>query len=172
VVLVDADVAKRDISHMLGLTRATGLLDVLADPARPIESAIVATDYQGLSVLPAGRVSETATELLASARMTEVINSLMALDSRCLVILDSPPILLTTEAPILASLFGQIVVVVRAGGTPRRAVLEAVKIIGSAGRVSLVLNRADVVGPSGYHYDYGHRYGEQGPGTGSGRDDE
>jgi protein-tyrosine kinase len=159
VLLVDADVAKRDVSRILGLNEEPGLLDLLADPALAIERAIAPTDFPGLSVLPAGSLSETATELLASARMHEVIAGLTALDPQCLIVLDSPPILLTSEAPVLAPLFGQIVVVVMAGQTPQQAVVDAIRVIGPSDRVSLVLNQADTVGPSGYQYGFGYGYG-------------
>ncbi len=169
VVLVDADVAKRDISGVLGLGAAAGLLDVLGDPSRPVESVISPTNYPGLSVLPAGNFTESATELLASARMREVMSSLIELDPQCVILLDSPPILLTTEAPILASLFGQVVVVVRAGQTPQHAVLESVRIIGAGPHVSLVLNGADAAGPAGYHYgSYGFGLGYYRPADESG----
>ena len=168
VLLVDADVAKRDVSRLCGLGGEAGLLDALADPTLVIETAIVPTDIPGLSVLPAGRLSETATELLASARMHELMHHLIGLDRQGIVVVDSPPIVLTSEAPVLASLFGQILLVVRAGVTPQHAVLDAIRIVGTASKMSLVLNQADVVGPSGYYYGYGHGYGQEpGPGPGS-----
>jgi exopolysaccharide/PEP-CTERM locus tyrosine autokinase len=157
VLLVDADVAKRDVSTLFGISNRAGLLDVLADRARAIESVIAPTSVPGFSVLPAGRYSSAATELLASARMQDVMSSLTALDPQCLIVLDSPPILLTTEAPVLASQFGHVLVVVKACETPQRALLAALRIIGRAGHVSLVLNGADVAGPSGYRD--GSRYG-------------
>lgn len=159
-MLVDADVAKRDVTDLLGLSNAPGLLDVLANPGRSIESVVAPTNVPGLSVLPAGTITDNATELLSSARMREVMDSLVALDPQCIVLLDSPPILLTTEAPVLASLFGQILMVVRAAKTPQQAVQEALRIIGPTRRVSLILNGADVVGPAGYQFGgYGYGYG-------------
>ena len=167
VILVDADVAKRDVSGVLGLGSAPGLLDVLGDASRSVESVVSPTNHPGLSVMPAGKYQESATELLASARMREVVASLVELDPHCVILLDSPPILLTTEAPILASLFGQVVVVIRAGQTPQHAVLEAVRIVGTGPQVSLVLNGADAVGPAGYHYgSYGGGYGSYRPSGG------
>jgi receptor protein-tyrosine kinase len=74
---------------------------------------------------------------------------------------DSPPILLTSEARVLASLFGQVVLVVRAGGTPKQAVLDAVKLIGERPSLNLVLNQALHVGDGSYYgYGSGYGYGE------------
>lgn len=159
ILLVDGDVAKPHVSRTFGVQEEPGLLDVLADPDRPLESVILPTSIPRLSILPAGHRSDTATELLASARMRGVIEKLAALDPQGIVVVDSPPILLTSEARVLASLFGQVVLVVKANKTPQQAVLEAVRIIGEGPRVGLVLNQASVAGPSGYYYGYGYGYG-------------
>ena len=163
VVLVDADVAKRDVSRLFGLADAPGLLDAVTDPALAVDSLIRPTDFPGLSLLPAGRMSDSATELLASARMRELMASLTALDPHCLVVFDSPPILLTTEAPVLTSLFGQVVVVVKAGVTPQQAVLDALRFMDPDSNVSLVLNGVADTGPPGYRAGYGHGYGYHRP---------
>lgn len=157
VLLVDGDVAKPHVSRVFGVDREPGLLDVLADPAMNVESVILPTDIPGLSILPAGCRSDIATELLASARTQQVLDRLAALGRRGIVLLDSPPILLTSEARVLASLAGQIVLVVKAGQTPQHAVKDAVEIIGPGKNVRLVLNQADLTGPMGYYY--GYRYG-------------
>jgi protein-tyrosine kinase len=157
VLLVDADVAKPHISRVLGVQNEPGLLDVLADPRSTPESAILPTDIPQLSFLPAGRRSETATELLGSDRMTEVLAQLADADRRRIVLFDSSPVLLTSEAKALAAHVGHVVFVVSAGITPQQALKDAVDIVGSGPRVSLVLNQADLSGPLGYYY--GHRYG-------------
>ena len=158
VLLVDGDIPKPHVSTALGLRNDAGLLDLLTDPALPVESVVLPTDVRGLSVLPVGRNSgESATELLASARMREVISQLEQYDPQGLVLVDSPPILLTSEARVLASLFGQVVMVVRAGVSPQQAVTEAISIIGEGPRLGLVLNEAAHVGSAdgyyGYYYD-------------------
>jgi receptor protein-tyrosine kinase len=93
--------------------------------------------------------------------MHTVIQSLEALDPQLIVVVDSPPILLTSEARVLASLFGQVVMVVRAGVTPQQAVLDAIKHIGDGAQINLVLNQALHVGDGTYDsYGYGARYGD------------
>jgi exopolysaccharide/PEP-CTERM locus tyrosine autokinase len=161
VILVDGDVAKPHISKLFGAGDEPGLLDVLEQPSLGIASVVLPTDVPGLSLVPVGRPSEHATELLASASMQSVILDLLALDQNAIVIVDSPPILLTSEARVLASLFGQVVLVVRAGGTPKQAVLDAVKLIGERPSLNLVLNQALHVGDGSYYgYGSGYGYGE------------
>lgn len=157
VLLVDADVIKPHVSRLFGVDKEPGLLDVLANPEMDVRSVILPTDIPGLAFLPAGTAAENATELLASARMRDVVAQLSAMDPSRVVLLDTLPILLTSEARVLATLVGQVVLVVKAGVTSQHAVSDALSAIGEGKSVSLVLNQAELTGPMGYYY--GHRYG-------------
>lgn len=157
VLLVDADVAKPHISSTLGVARELGLLDVLRDEHLDVESLILPTDVRGLSILPAGQPSDTATELLASSRMETVVAQIGARDMNRIVLFDSPPLLLTTESRALASVVGQIVIVVRAGVTPQHAVLEALELLGDGKTIAFVLNQSDESSRMGYYQHYGQQ---------------
>ena len=161
VLIMDADVAKPHISRIFGIDQEPGLLDALADDAIDIESLVLPTDVPGLSMLPAGHRHEAATELLASARMDEVITRLTARDPRRIVLLDSPPLLLSSESRALIQIAGQVVLVVRAGGTPRQAVQEAIGYIGEGKPLGLILNQSLLALSEGY-YGYGS-YGDTPP---------
>jgi exopolysaccharide/PEP-CTERM locus tyrosine autokinase len=161
VLLVDADLPKPHISGVLGIDEAPGLLDALADPARDVESLIFETDRPNLQVLGAGTRTENATELLASQRMTVLIEQMRRAQPRRIIVFDSPPLLLTTESRELGSAAGQVVLVVRAGVTPRQAVLDAIALLGEGKRIGIVLNQVDAaVGDTSY-YGYG-KYGGYG----------
>jgi exopolysaccharide/PEP-CTERM locus tyrosine autokinase len=160
VVLVDGDVVKPHLSRLFGIDREPGLLDVLADETLDIRSVILPTDIPGLSLVPAGTASETATEMLASARMSHVMQQLVAWNPSGIVLFDSLPVLLTSEARVLSALMGQIVMVIKAGGTPQQAVADALEALGTDKKVWLVLNQAETSGPLGYYY--GSQYGYRG----------
>jgi exopolysaccharide/PEP-CTERM locus tyrosine autokinase len=161
ILLMDADVAKPHVSRIFGIDQEPGLLDALADNAIDIESLVLPTDVPGLSMLSAGTHHEAATELLASARMDQVITRLTARDPRRILLLDSPPLLLSSESRALVQVAGQVVLVVRAGGTPRRAVQEAIAYVGEDKPLGLVLNQSEVALSEGY-YGYGS-YGDTPP---------
>ena len=156
VLLVDADVAKPQLSHVLGRGDAPGLLDALRDPTIDVESLICPTDLPTLSFLSAGTGSEEATELLASARMEQLAAQLGENDAQRVVIFDSPPLLQTSESPTLSHVAGQIVVVVRADFTPQPVLLDALKMLEGHPDVSLVLNQSmrTITSPY-YYYGYG-----------------
>ena len=159
VLLVDGDVVNPRITRILGLENEPGLLDVVRDPGVSVGSAILATDVPGLSFLPAGRPDANPTELLASARMRDVVALLGGHDATRLVLFDSAPLLLTTESHALAQVAGQILVVVRADQTPQHVVFDALETLGEGKPVSLVLNQSMKQPHAGYYYQYGGSVG-------------
>jgi protein-tyrosine kinase len=161
ILLVDADVAKPHLTKIFGLQAERGLLDLLTDSSIHPESVILPTDVPGLSILPAGRQTDTATELLASKRMEHVVAQLAGVKGHRIVLFDSPPLLLSTESRALVPSVGQVVLVVRAEATPQRAVQEAIEAIGDGKPVSLILNQTSTPAASGY-YGYG-TYGDAEP---------
>jgi exopolysaccharide/PEP-CTERM locus tyrosine autokinase len=161
VLLVDGDVAKPQISKLLGAGDEAGLLDVLRTPAMDVESVVLGTDVPNLYLLPAGRQGDNATELLTSQRMHEVLSRMSERFTSRIVVFDSPPLLLTAESQALAQELGQIVLVVRAGYTPQQAVLDAVAMLGTNKPVSLVLNQSLKTPNSDYYYYYNNSNGEQ-----------
>jgi exopolysaccharide/PEP-CTERM locus tyrosine autokinase len=154
VLLIDADVAKPHISRLFGIENDPGLLDALTDTSLDVESMIVHTDVPGLTILSAGRQTETATELLASTRMEQVVARIGAHDRRRIVLVDSPPLLLTSESRALADVVGQVVLVVRAGMTAQQSVLDAISFLGEGKAIGLVLNQSASASHSTY-YGYG-----------------
>ena len=160
VLLVDADVAKPHVSEMFGAQDELGLIDILENPGTPVHSVILPTDVKNLSVLPAGKPRSHSTELLSSTAMEEVCMTLSRLSEGQLVIFDSPPMLQTSEAKVLAGLAGQVLLIVRAEQTSRDAITGALASFDEGKAVNLVLNQA-LAGIGGYQYGYGYGYGKQ-----------
>jgi protein-tyrosine kinase len=163
VLLVDADVAKRHVSRVMNISNEPGLLDVLRDESIDVESKIIDTDIPGLSLLSAGELSATATEYLASARMEATVQRLVANDPNRIVLLDSPPLLLTSESRALASVCGQVVLVVRANVTPQQAVFEALQMLGEGRSIGIVLNGGSEENRRGYYGYYGEDAEQKAP---------
>ena len=160
VLLVDADVAKPHVSRAFDVAAQPGLLDALLDGSVEAESMVLPTDVPGLSILPAGRPHEAATELLASARMATLAARLAEGDSRRVILFDSSPLLLSSEAWAVANVVAQIVLVVHAGATPQQAVRDAIAHIPADKLTGLVLNQSNAAAlDDGYGYGYGYGYG-------------
>lgn len=156
VLLVDGDIAKSDITRILGLSGQPGLMDVLADEQRAPAEVIVHTDVQNLLVVPAGQRHPLAAELFRSRRMEYVLDEFGGRDRRRLVVFDSSPLLATSESQVLASHMGQVVMVVAADRTRRQVVNAALQCLDDFQYVGLVLNMSSL--PAGADY-YNRRQG-------------
>jgi len=159
VLLVDADVTKTAIMKYLGLRGDRGLTDVLLDPSIPLSDVLIKTDIAKLTVLPPGRAIAHSTELLASSAMRSFVNDIATRYPDRIVIFDTPPLLSTSEASVLASYMGQVVFVVEAERTPQEAVREALSHLAEHPSVGLVLNKAPSRAMGGDYYGYGYGYG-------------
>ncbi len=140
VVLVDADVAKPEILSTLGLEGGPGLIDAIADTDVDVEACLIRTDIPGLLVLPTGRPTHEATELLASERTRQVLDRLRARDPRRVILFDSPPALAASPASVLAMHCGQLLFVVRAEQTGEADLREALELLSACPRPQLLLN--------------------------------
>lgn len=158
VMLVDADVARPSVMRMLGLPIGPGLLDLVQDEGMELSSVLLKTNIEKLTILPSGTPHPRATELLASDAMMRLLEDIATRYSDRIIVFDSPPLLPTTEARVLATHMGQIVVVVHAGKTLQSEVGQALATIESCPVKLLLLNKVNTVFKGGYGYGYG--YGE------------
>ena len=157
VLLVDADVARPSVLRTLGLPAQRGLMDLLVDDKLDVSDVLLRTNVDTLSILAAGTSTPRATELLASSTMANLVQEIANRYSDRVVIFDSPPLLLTSEARTLASHMGQIVVVVEAQKTTQHAVNEALRQLEGYNNVNLIYNKTrDIPGiEETYDYHYG-----------------
>ena len=158
VVLVDADSSKPHLTRLFSADRESGLMDLLRDPGLSFDDLVMPTDIPGLSLLPAGAHDAHASELLASRRMKDLCREVSSADAGRMIVFDSSPLLLTTEAVALAAQVGQILMVVRADSTPQQAVLAALDKLDPEMAINCVLNQtsgADLSESYGYYGNYG-----------------
>lgn len=154
VLLVDADVARPSVLRVLGLPAAPGLMDILLDDALGLPDVIMRTNIASLSLLPAGRNNKHATELLASQAMSALLADIATRYPERIVIFDSPPLLLTSEANVLAAQMGQVVLVVESETTTQRDLREALRRLENCPRVDLVCNKAHAFAGADYYGYY------------------
>ena len=159
VMLVDADVARPSVLRVLGLPPGPGLLDLLQDDSADLSSMLLKTNIDKLTILPSGTPHERATEMLASDAMVKLLEDMGSRYSDRIIVFDSPPLLLTTEARVLATHMGQIVMVVQAEKTLRSDVQDALATIEDCPVKLMVLNQSREGNAGGYGYGYGQSYG-------------
>ena len=154
VLLVDADVARPSLPKVLGLPHGRGLLDVLKDKSIDLSEVLIRTNVEKLSILQTGTQQPQATELLASAEMARLLDEISMRYSDRVIIFDSPPLLVTTEARVLATQMGQILFIVNAENTLQRDVKQALATIESCPVKMMVLNQVRTTAQGAYGYGY------------------
>jgi protein-tyrosine kinase len=154
VLLVDADVARPSVLRVLGLPAQRGLMDLLLDDKLDLADVMLRTNVDTLSILPAGTSSARATELLASHTMSAFVAEIANRYPDRIVIFDSPPLLLTSEAHVLASLMGQIVLVVESETTTQHAVKESLRQLEGCSNINLIYNKTREFPGVEETYDY------------------
>lgn len=166
VLFIDADVAKASAGTTMGVPmNHSGLIDVLENKGTTLNDVILPTNIPNLRIMPAGVLHERSTEILAGQRMRDLMLEMSGRYTDRVIVFDSPPLLLTSEASVLASFMGQIVFVASTDETPSEAVTEAIEHINEDKVIGLVLNKAHprrskLMGLSyGYGYGYGSGYG-------------
>jgi exopolysaccharide/PEP-CTERM locus tyrosine autokinase len=162
VLLVDADVARPSMPGRLGFGQERGLLDVLTDRTLKLNQVLLRTNIEKLTLLPAGTQHPRATELLASDSMNRLLDEMAQRYSERIIIFDSPPLLVTTEARALASHMGQVILVVKAESTTQAEVKSAVAALENCPVKMVLLNQATGQQEGhGYGYGYGYGYGSE-----------
>lgn len=159
VLLVDSDL-RRPVQHrVFGVSNLHGLSEGILESNPGVLEHVQYTDIQNLYVLTSGAIPPNPSELLGSDRMVGVIKELKG--SFDLVVFDSPPVLVVTDAAVLGSRVDGVLLVTDAGRTTRRAVQAAADELRRA-RIPVlgaVLNRAGERGSNyGYGYYYHYRY--------------
>lgn len=155
VMLVDADVARPSLLRRFGLPPAAGLLDLLTESFGDFSQVLLKTNIDKLTLLPSGSPHARATELLASDAMAQLLNEMASHYPDRIIIFDSPPLLTTTEARVLASHMGQLVMVVQAERTAQSDVARALEAVDGGPVKLMVLNRAREASAGSYGYVHG-----------------
>jgi tyrosine-protein kinase Etk/Wzc len=166
VLLVDCDIRRPRVHGMFHVPRAPGLMELLtssAAPGSPPLPAIRTTSVNGLSVLPCGALPSNAANLLSGTRMRVLLQDLR--EQYDIIVLDTPPVLATADAGIVASRTDGVLLVVRAGTTDRNAAQRACQQLANVGArvVGTVLNDpgGEVAKEGDYYYPYDYAAEEQ-----------
>ncbi len=166
VLLVDCDIRRPRVHGMFHLPRAPGLMELLTAstaPGSPPLPAIRDTSITGLSVLPCGALPSNAANLLSGTRMRVLLQELR--EQFDIIVLDTPPVLATADAGIVASLTDGVLLVVRAGTTDRNAAQRACQQLANVGArvIGTVLNDpgGEVAKEGDYYYPYDYAAEEQ-----------
>jgi len=155
VLIIDADLRRPSIAKTLGIPNEKGLSSFLTG-AHSLEQVVVQYDrVPNLWVLPAGPRPPDPAELLSSQMMESTLKDLMKRYSQ--IVIDSPPLLLVTDAVVMSAMVDGVILVVASGTTARGALTRAHRILENAGArvLGIVLNKVDMRFDTYYGSYYG-----------------
>ena len=169
VIIVDCDLRRPKINRLLNVSAPCGLSNVLMESHR-LDEAIIKSDEHGVDIILSGDVPPNPSELLASNRMSELLEKLR--ERYDFIVIDSPPVDLVIDAVVLAPQSDGILFVVRADQSERGAIIHAIEQLeyAKAKVLGFVFNGVNSESGGGYgkyrykqkgyrRYGYKSRYG-------------
>ncbi len=166
-LLVDCDLRNPSLGQWFSVQDGHGLSDYLMGRGK-LSELLMKTEMGKLTILTAGSAQEKPAELIGSKMMETLVHELKSRYNDRYIIFDATPLLVTTEPEVLARLVDGILIVVRAGVTPRETVKQAIASLEPRKILGFVLNDVEFkssglssryFGSDGYytHYGYGKR---------------
>jgi polysaccharide biosynthesis transport protein len=158
VLIVDGDLRKPCVAHYLGLSEEYGLSGLLTG-AHSLDQALCRPEsVPQLWALPGGRTPPNPAELLSSPRMADILQQLRERFDH--IVVDSPPLLMVTDATILSTLADGVILVVESGVTVRGALVRAHSLLENAGGrlLGVVMNKVDFRHDTYYYSRYSRYY--------------
>ena len=119
---------------------------------------ILPTEIDNLFLLPAGEPHSSPSELLTTSKIIDLLKKENSEGKKQYIIIDSPPIIPTTDPRILANYVGGVLLVVQAGKTPKDVISHSLSLMKKANIIGIVLNNISGISPY-YPYRYSYAYG-------------
>jgi capsular exopolysaccharide synthesis family protein len=154
-ILIDGDLRKPGI-HLGKSHSSKGLSDYLSDGI-PLSEILANSEAENLQIITSGTKTSKSTELIGSKRMAEFLKAVDEFDKTAYLVIDSSPIISTTEPTLLSHLVDGIILVIMADRTPKEYVQRALKTIDRQKIIGIVLNQIDS-NPSKYYSRYYYEY--------------
>lgn len=166
-LLIDADLRRPDQHRIFGIDKDIGLTNLLLafDPdmtdeekKQSLSRYIRPSSHPGLCLLPSGSIPPNPSELLGSAKMKHVLQTLS--EQYDYIIIDGPPVLPVTDAVILSTLVQSVLLVVNAGRTARPQLKHSVERLQkvNANIVGTILNQLTRKNDAYSYYYYQNTY--------------
>ena len=142
-LLIDGDLKCPTVHQCMGIPQFPGLRDVL-EGERSADSCLHRVGELPLWVLPSGVASGRMLELSDIHHISGMLTELKKQYEY--IIIDAPPILPLADMHMLAGMADTLILVIRAGLTPRGIVEKATRTIGVTSNACIILNGLEAAG--------------------------
>lgn len=131
VLLLEGNLRNPKIHNLLGLAQAPGLYEILTTNKSISEIVNEIPSCKGLSVLTAGEISNSPSEMLDSEGFRSLLNKVK--ESYDFIVIDAPPVIKYTDAAILSKLVDGVLMVVVSNKTKKNLADNAIKALEQVG---------------------------------------
>lgn len=126
VLVIDADLRKPQIQEMFRIQTQVGLSKVLSGQAS-LQQCIYKTKIENVSVLPSGPIPPNPAELLSFHAMEDLLEE--AYEMFDIVLIDTPPVLVVTDAQIVAGRCDGVILVARSEMTEKTKIVKTKQLL-------------------------------------------
>lgn len=160
-LIIDCDMRKPRIHKVFSISNIEGLTNILMDEAINSEVIHKMAGSENLYILPSGPIPPNPAELLGSNKMKDFIGKLR--ETFDMVIIDSPPLALVTDAAIISTIVDGTILIVEAGDTKIDAVKHSKEVLDKLGSkiLGVVLNKIPLNENEYYQYYQYRQYREE-----------
>lgn len=154
VLLIDADLRRPKIGKLIGRSSDAPGLSHLVSGVAPVSECIFKHEEGGFHILSAGFVPPNPLEMLSSAKFNEVLEKLK--EAFDIVLIDSPPVQLVSDAVVLSQIANTVIYVVKADSTPFPLARNGIRRLAMANAplLGVVLNQLDLERAEKYYGEY------------------
>jgi protein-tyrosine kinase len=157
VLLIDADIIRPSVRNVFVSPPKVGLTELLSGKTSNVSDVLYrCTDVPNLAVIFSGDPRNGSPELISSSRMVNLCSELSSRYPDRVIILDTPPVLASSEAAILAGYVNQVIMVVSADQVDKHQLRNSLEAVSSCQNINLLFNKAPTWNETEYHSYYGY----------------
>jgi capsular exopolysaccharide family len=152
VLLIDADLRKPTVNLTFKVQNRVGLTNVLMNQSSITDAQQRTRVSENLTIISSGPIPPNPSELLGSIAMKRLIESVTEFFD--VILIDTPPLSLVTDAQVLSNYVGGVVIVVQANQTKKDGLLKTKKLLNQvqANILGVVLHGAEMSDSNSYYY--------------------
>ncbi|GGG21755.1 CpsD/CapB family tyrosine-protein kinase [Paenibacillus abyssi] len=153
VLIIDADLRKPSLHHVFSQSNRVGLTSILSNQYS-LQEVMKETNVEHLYIITSGPIPPNPSEMLASNKMSELLNELK--EHFDVILFDTPPVLAVTDGLIVSALCDGVVMVVLAGKVKKELIKKAKANLEhvNARILGVVLNNMNRKDGEAYYYYY------------------
>ena len=158
VVLIDSDLRRPRIHKNLNISNRKGLSWLFVQPQINLDGTLQKYEVPGMSILPSGELPPNPFELLSSEKMSHIVGQISS--NADMVVIDSPPILVATDAAVLSRYVDGVLFVVKPGVSKWASVKHALEQLQhvDANILGIVFNEIELKRSQQYYYRGYYKY--------------